>query len=254
MKSVTPPDNNDVEMEKLRHAFTTAIYDQDIHAVKNLLGKKAVKDDGTLYSPELNGPCPALHLAIASRRTAPFLNDLIRLGADPNRPDANGRIPLIEATDHHNLTAIKILIEAGAHTDAADAQGNTALIYAASLDKTACAQALLEGGADINRANAYGYTPLHSALFAASCRPNASYSTPRLLAEHPKIDLTLIAKNGDTVIDLLNKNPNAPQDLRDFIFQRREQQLMARENRIKGQQKHKEHLEILDRLPKRRGS
>jgi hypothetical protein len=110
--------------------------------------------------------------AVGQERPAGF-QDLLRKGdvaglaaaidKDPsmvNRPDAQGRPPLVLASQQGKLPLVDALLGAGAAVAAADRMGNSALLLAASYGHEPVVRLLLSKRANLNAANAYGDTPL----------------------------------------------------------------------------------------------
>jgi len=84
-------------------------------------------------------------------------------GADPNRYDAEGLMPLHLAVIRNQRDVSELLLERGAAVDATDKHGYAALHWAAFLGRVELSQYLLDKGANVN----FGWkvtTPLHAAL------------------------------------------------------------------------------------------
>lgn len=98
---------------------------------------------------------------------------LVRIGADPSKPDAGGMTALAEAAwdGVGDLEGTKALLSMGAdvnerqsgHFNGLLASG-TALDAAASADRGPICEVLIDAGADVNVKNQYGKTPLLVAL------------------------------------------------------------------------------------------
>ncbi len=74
---------------------------------------------------------------------------LLRLGADPNATDSDGRTALMIAAEWGgHADTVAALLEGGAAVDAVARDGWTALMRAAYSGKAECARLLLEAGAD----------------------------------------------------------------------------------------------------------
>jgi ankyrin repeat protein len=137
-----------------------------------------------------------LHQAVHMRNVGAF-RTLVRVGADINARDENGRTALINTADYsyeESLPIAKILVEAGADINAQDADGATALLVStvpyADIDVY-----LIEHGADANLATRDGYTPLMRA--AEKC----AFSKMRLLVEHGA-DVRARTKDGMTAVHI----------------------------------------------------
>ena len=89
---------------------------------------------------------------------------LVDKGADVNKPDPQGWLPLQNAARQRKDAMVKLLIELGADPDAADQSGMTALDSAILRDHVPSVQMLLEGGADIEKPGLGGFRPLALAI------------------------------------------------------------------------------------------
>ena len=89
---------------------------------------------------------------------------LLGRGADPNRPDARGKTPLMQCVSWELPTLPKMLLAHGAKVDAADPAGRTALMQAAAKDDRALVALLLAHHADVNRRDGQGKTALMLAI------------------------------------------------------------------------------------------
>ena len=89
---------------------------------------------------------------------------LLEAGADPDKADDNGYIPLPWAARWGNIEVVKALLEGGADPDKADIGGNTPLYRAAWRGNIAVVKVLLEKGADPDKADRDGVTPVRVAM------------------------------------------------------------------------------------------
>lgn len=80
----------------------------------------------------------ALHLAILMDRQD-LVDLLIAHGADPNRPDLGGELPVVTALKRGNEPLMRHLVERGAEPDRPDRSGRTALEYAQALGRSEAA-------------------------------------------------------------------------------------------------------------------
>ncbi|HIE93626.1 MAG TPA: ankyrin repeat domain-containing protein, partial [Acidobacteria bacterium] len=98
---------------------------------------------------------------------------LVRLGADPLRPNEDGTTPLMVAagvgiwavgespgTNEHALAAVKLMLELGDVVTTVDANGDTALHGAVIRGSGPLVRFLLDQGADLEASNEKGWTPL----------------------------------------------------------------------------------------------
>lgn len=90
---------------------------------------------------------------------APIAAALLKYGANPNSPDANGETPLHLAAMANHLDTVRLLLQHGANPNPRDRFGSTPLMYGA-LNSPELLEALLSHGADPNLARADGWTPL----------------------------------------------------------------------------------------------
>jgi len=102
---------------------------------------------------------------------------LIASGADVNRADAHGTVPIYEVMGHTDSDILRMLIEHGVDVNARRRAGWTPLHEAARLGRPEKAMLLIEAGADVNAKDDAGRTPLDVAL--ASGHPEMA----RLLRE-----------------------------------------------------------------------
>ena len=77
--------------------------------------------------------------------------------------DEQGTTPLQVATNHNNLTMIKLLINSGANVSRTNRQGMGPLHNACLNNNTEIATTLIRHKADVNKPNQNGLTPLHLA-------------------------------------------------------------------------------------------
>jgi len=89
---------------------------------------------------------------------------LIEKGADVNRPDGLGALPLGAAASIRRTDIMQILIEAGASIEAIDSDGMTALQHAINVNHVPSIELLAKHGADLEKGTDKGYTALELAL------------------------------------------------------------------------------------------
>lgn len=102
-----------------------------------------------------------LHLQVDS----PFVADLLKAGADPNRTNALGQTALMIATENGYPKTVQALLDAGANVDATDPEGATALHLACRRGDKNIAARLIAVGAKLDATNHAGRTPLDVAVW-----------------------------------------------------------------------------------------
>ncbi|KAJ5469388.1 hypothetical protein N7539_009006 [Penicillium diatomitis] len=102
---------------------------------------------------------------------------LIKLGADVNAENMDGRTALLETTD---ARIASLLIDHGADVNACDRFGNTAVFRSVCEGNQALLSILLVKGADVNRVNLMGRTALTEALSTRGSIPQAHISNAPL--------------------------------------------------------------------------
>jgi ankyrin repeat protein len=75
---------------------------------------------------------------------------LLDAGADPNRVDAGGGLPLLRAAHSGRLEVCRMLLDAGADPNRADAGGGMPLLWAAYAGHRAVVELLLDRGANVD--------------------------------------------------------------------------------------------------------
>ncbi|MEZ6131439.1 MAG: ankyrin repeat domain-containing protein [Planctomycetaceae bacterium] len=134
-------------------------------------------------------------LFAADTADVPLMKLLLKLGADPHIPNADGCPPLLAAagigslapgeeagTEEEALEAVKLLLELGADIDTVDDNGETAMHGAAYKCLPEMVRYLAANGADIgvwNRPNKYKWTPL---LISQGFRPGNFKPAPATTA------------------------------------------------------------------------
>jgi ankyrin repeat protein len=139
--------------------------------------------------------------------TGEMVELLLRSGADPNRPNEEGRVPIHLVAQSGGLYSLQFLSMNGvgirANLRILDDQENNALYYAAignSPNSGAVAEFLIaHGGLDLNDVNIFGNTVLHEAA-----RVGNIFIIRELLRYCP--DIHIQNDNGETALDLGYKN------------------------------------------------
>jgi uncharacterized protein len=143
----------------------------------NLNARMTIRTSVGLSSLNTSGATP--FLLAARTGDAELMRLLVKLGADPLMPNADGTTPLMVAagvgtrspgedagTNEEVLEAVKVAIELGNDVNAVDKNGETAMHGAAYKQVPQAAQYLLDHGASIeifNRKNSHGWTALRIA-------------------------------------------------------------------------------------------
>ena len=81
---------------------------------------------------------------------------------------AAGRVPLVDAAEHGDVTAVKTLLTQKADVNAAREDGLTALHAAVNADRLDLTDALLKAGANVSAKDRYGITPIYLASLNGS--------------------------------------------------------------------------------------
>ncbi len=80
-----------------------------------------------------------------------IIEKLLKAGADPDSPSADGQTALMLVARTDNVAAAKLLLDHGAHVDAREKQKEqTALMWASAESQPAMVRELIAHGADVN--------------------------------------------------------------------------------------------------------
>lgn len=96
-----------------------------------------------------------LHI-VTQRRDGVWMRFLLSKGADPNREDKNGVVPLQLAAQLGFVEGVEILLGRGAEVDPTNGAGETPLISAVHRRDTAMIRLLISNGANPDRADGSG--------------------------------------------------------------------------------------------------
>ncbi len=89
---------------------------------------------------------------------------LIAKGADVNKPDQLGALPLGAAASMRRTDVMQVLIDAGAKVNAVDSDGMTALLHAINVNHVPSIELLAKHGANLEKGTQKGYSALDIAL------------------------------------------------------------------------------------------
>jgi hypothetical protein len=128
----------------------------------------------------------------------PVVRLLLARGADPNRADGYGHLPLHRAVGAGHEQVVRLLLDHRADPRAKDLYGDTALHWAASRARVELIDRLVDIGLDVNARGYGGATPLHK---VSSTRDLAA--TGRLLLRGA--DRSLRDDEGQTAADLARR-------------------------------------------------
>ena len=126
-------------------------------AVKYLIEKGAVCSN--------QGPSEFAILKAAKYSSAETVRYLLQHGADPNKFNRDGKMPIHEAAYKGKAEVVSALLEAGVSVDeeTRDDNGDTALILAAAQGHAHVVKVLVEAGVDLNYKNYKGFAAVHMA-------------------------------------------------------------------------------------------
>lgn len=134
----------------------------------SVLDLDALLELGTDPDFTLPDGMPALHTAL--RNGSKIAMRLINAGADPNRVDPKGEVPLLVAVRAGMPHMVNALLAHGADIHATDSYGDTALHVAVLVRDLYSVNVLIARGARIDARNLDGETPLHIAVSRSDCR------------------------------------------------------------------------------------
>ncbi|KAI9666521.1 MAG: hypothetical protein M1821_004457 [Bathelium mastoideum] len=154
---------------------TSTINDVDADGRTALSWAAARGDDQILLQllksgadPNKPAPCGRTPLHWASQSSSMLsIKWLLHYAADVNAVDKWLRTPLIYASCNHALddpSLIQLIVDTGANLDFQDCRERTALGYAVKHNQPLTCAALLEAGANLNLADNWGFKPLFEAL------------------------------------------------------------------------------------------
>jgi ankyrin repeat protein len=166
-------------------------------------------------------------LMAADRADVPLMRELLKLGADPLLPNADGSTPLMAAaglgtanpleeagTEAEALEAVHVLLEFGANVNAVDGNGDTAMHGAAYGNFPAIVELLAGRGADINiwkQPDNEKRTPLFIAEGYKAGRPQPSRPTIEAIQRLMVAAGASMDGERPRVRDIYEKLPDPPQ-------------------------------------------
>lgn len=142
-----------------------------LDAIRSSSAERAINLLDRLTSEEINYPVTSngetlLHLAVTLKNSSDktkIISRLLALGADINRRDNTGRLPIhlsVRAHEYPSLETFEILVQNKADVNSLDTNENNIAHLIMGYVKPDVLQRLIEKGVDINKANAQGETPL----------------------------------------------------------------------------------------------
>ena len=136
-----------------------SIIDNNLH-IFDLFVKKGFDINSYIGTAE-NTP---LNICIVNKNPL-FIDYLLEKGADINKPDKEGFLPIYSAIISDNLKLVKDLIEKGVDINGPiNSDNDTPIAEACKLNREYIVNYLLEAGADLNLEDNYGFTPVHDAV------------------------------------------------------------------------------------------
>lgn len=114
--------------------------------------------------PDLGDKSPLGEAMTTWEKKIQLVSKLLEYGADPNKADSDGRLPLLSAAKDGNETLTLLLLRYKADPNIADSRGNTALHEAAMAGQCEVIRLLAAGGAALYPANSSGYSPMETAI------------------------------------------------------------------------------------------
>ena len=134
-------------------------------------------------------------LRASARGCVDIVRPLIKLGANVNAADEDGKTALICASHEGHFEVVRLLIERGADVNIVSDEGWTALICASHEGHVEVVRLLIERGADVNVVSDEGWT----ALIRASYRGHVK--VVRLLIERGA-DVNVVSDEGWAALDI----------------------------------------------------
>lgn len=157
---------------------------------------------------EAETPTDRMWTAI-NEQNATELRAAIKEGADPNQPNAEGRVPLYRALVLQNQLLIDTLLSLGANANANDHRGDPLVITAMSIGSLPASVALIDAGSDPNARDRTGKSVLSYAVYlkqpqliAALLKAGANINAPSEADDrgNPAPPIFLAIKSGDLKI------------------------------------------------------
>lgn len=180
----------DVKFVSYRTPLHTAVSNDDIEVVKNLISR----GENVNAKDENYGNITPLFLAVENGNTE-IVETLLNFGARINVRDDNKQTPLMRLDEDASIELVYLLIKHGAKINLVDNGGNNALILASRSVKPEVLHILLEEGTNLNAQNREGRT----ALMEAADADNPE-NVRALLEDGAEVNLK--DRSGDTAFDL----------------------------------------------------
>src|SRR3546814_488693 len=137
------------QMQSDSYKFLKAVRDQDALKAKELFDRPG---STIVNSRDYSTGESALHIVV-KRRDVAWINFLSDGGANLESRDAEGRTPLILASQLGFIDGVRVLLFRGADVNASNSRGETALIFAVQRRDLNVARALIDHGADPDQAD-----------------------------------------------------------------------------------------------------
>ncbi|ORY53362.1 ankyrin, partial [Neocallimastix californiae] len=140
---------------------------------------------------------------------------LIEIGADLNKENIDGEVPLIHAAKYSNDIIINILVDKGANVNVEDQYGNTPLFYAVKRKhiskKQNIIKSLIKAGANINKMDNVSKIPLTYLIERKVDNTDLIkyFLTYGTILDHIKVDIDMnifqyLVKMGKSLPEILN--------------------------------------------------
>jgi uncharacterized protein len=112
-------------------------------------------------APDEKGRYPIYHVAIERKSNIEVAKALLEAGANPNRLDRRGHLPLIAAVSVRHVAMVELLIKYKANVNAKQPENDRTPLHQAvyTFPNRQIVKALIKAGADVNVQDAAGNSP-----------------------------------------------------------------------------------------------